>query len=326
MKIDLGWGNSVAVREAFLNTYHGNPMVLAKEELMKFDYPTHEGDPELVEITRGVVERQTGRKYKHLFLVNGATGGCVIALRAYNQMGIQHCVTRKAPYYIRYPNMIASAGMQHAAGGGALVDYVKTVTLLDLPSNPLALQTPLNLLSPKPTIIDAVYYNNVYMNFRPLYLPEHTVMIGSYSKLTGVNGIRIGWLATDDDILADRFKDLVTSEYCGLSRASSDILKHTLQGFNWDQFEASARFKLDCNRSEFELLEKFFDGTSVPGIGMFYYAPMDEKAQKIFEKANVSWTKGSAMGTNDGFARFNLGAKTEVIEEAVRRVLKADRI
>ena len=33
MKYDLAWGNSVAVREAFLNTYHGNPMVLAREDL-----------------------------------------------------------------------------------------------------------------------------------------------------------------------------------------------------------------------------------------------------------------------------------------------------
>jgi len=323
MKIDLGWGNSVAVREAFLDTYHGNPMVLAKEELLKFDYPTHEGDPELVEITRSVVERQTGRKYKHLFLVNGATGGCVIALRAYNQAGFDFCVTRPAPYYIRYPNMIKSSGMtqiQHNPNHS----NTKSVTLLDLPSNPLGLQTPISLLAKMPTIIDAVYYSGVYMQVRGI-LPEHSVMVGSYSKLTGVNGIRIGWLATDDDLMAERFRDLVTSEYCGLSRASSDILKHTLQGFNWDRFEAAARFKLDCNRSEWELLEKFFDGTPVLGIGMFYYAPMDQKAQDIFTKANIGWTKGSAMGTDDGFARFNLGAKTESIFETVRRVLKADR-
>lgn len=324
MKFDLGWGNSVAVREAFLNTYHGNPMVLAKEELMGFDYPTHEGDPELVGITRKVIERQTGRNYKHVFLVNGATGGCVIGLRAYSQMGYEFCLTRKAPFYVRYPKMIEAGGVKQIQQGHPVWEN-KVVTLLDLPSNPLGLNTPIDLLTQTPVLIDGVYYSNVYMPFRPLALPQHTIMIGSYSKLLGINGVRVGWLATNDDMLAERLKDLVTSEYCGISQASTDLLKHTLQGFEWDRFEASARFKLDCNRSEFELLEKFFDGTSVPSTGMFFYGPMDAKAQEIFTKANVTWTKGSALGTDDGFARFNLGAKTEVIADAVKAVLKADR-
>lgn len=325
MKIDLGWGNSVAVREAFLDTYHGNPLVFAKEELLKFDYPEHDGDLKLVEITRDVVERQSGRRYKHVFLVNGATGGCVIALRAYAQQDIKFCMTRKAPFYIRYPKMIEAAGLNHVQHTSHNPTR-STVTMLDLPSNPLALMDPIDMLAPNPTIIDAVYYNNVYMPWRPLMLPKHDVMIGSYSKLTGLNGIRIGWLATDDDLLAARFQELITSEYCGLSESSSTLLKHMLQGFEWERFEKSARFKLDCNRTEWELLERFFDGTSVPSIGMFYYGPMDPKAQQIFEKAGVSWTKGSALGTDDSFGRFNLGQSVGLIEQAVKAVLKADKI
>lgn len=318
MKYDLGWGNSVAVREAFLNTYHGNPMSVAREELMGFDYPTHEGDPELVEITRQIIKRQTDQEYKHVFLTNGATGGVVIALRAYAQRGLTHCLTRPAPYYVRYPSMIAASGLIHTEH----LDY-NAVALLDVPSNPLGLTSEIGRIG-MPVILDGVYLNRVYAPV--MYgLPRHEVMVGSYSKLLGINGIRVGWLATNDDLLAARFKDLVTSEYCGLSQASTDILKHTLQGLNWDRFETSAKFKLNCNREEWSQLEKFFQGTPVLGVGMFYYAPMDAKAQEIFTRANVSWTKGSAMGTNDDFARFNLGAKNEIIEEAVRAILKADR-
>lgn len=320
---NLGWGNSVAVREAFLNTYHGNPMVLAREELMKFDYPTHEGDPNLVEITKKVVLRQTGKEYKHLFLVNGATGGCMIAMRAYNQMGMDFCMTRQAPFYVRYPKMIESSGLKQIQETPRYpID--KTVILLDLPSNPLGVSSQIGPVG-VPVIIDGVYLSRVYA---PVFhgLPPHTTMIGSYSKLLGINGIRIGWLATDDDLLAQRFGELVTSEYCGLSTASTDILKHTLEGFNWDNFEASARFKLDCNREEFSKLEKFFGNTPVSNIGMFYYGPMDKKAQEIFTKANVTWTKGSTLGTDDGFARFNLGQSNDIIEQAVIAVLKADRI
>lgn len=322
MKFDLGWGNSVAVREAFINTYHGNPFYVSREELMGFDYPTHEGDPALVEITRQVIKRQTDQEYKHVFLVNGATGGVVIALRAYAQRGVQECLTRNAPFYVRYPSMIAASGLRQVQEDNFKANS-STVVLLDLPSNPLGLITQVGPMG-APTIIDGVYLNRVYA---PVFygMPRHDVMVGSYSKLLGINGIRVGWLATNDNLLAERLKDLVTSEYCGLSQASTDILLHTMQGFDWDRFETSAKFKLDCNREEFSQLERFFQNTPVSDVGMFYYGPMDAKAQEIFTKANVTWTKGSALGTDDGFARFNMGAKNEVIEQAVRAILKADR-
>ena len=317
---DLGWGNSVAVREAFLNTYHQNPMVLAKEELAKFDYPAHEGDPELIEITKQVVKRQTGREYKHLFLVNGATGGVIIALRAMKQRGAEICITRKPPFYVKYPLIIQTAGLEQVDKDDKNRDGV---TLIDYPSNPLGLTTDFGA-GDIPKIIDGVCLNNVYMPLT-LPVPHHDVMIGSYSKLTGMNGIRVGWLATNDAGLAWRFQELVTAEYCGLDTASMNILKHTLQGFDWERFEISARFKLDCNREEWQKLERFFQETPVNPVGMFYYGPMDAKAQEIFKKANVTWTPGSSLSTDDSFGRFNLGAKNEVIEAAVKAVLKADR-
>lgn len=327
IKFDLGWGNSVAVREAFLNTYHGNPLYVAREELMGFDYPTHEGNPELVHLTRSVIKRQTDQEYKHIFLVNGATGGVVIALRAYGQMGLTMCLTREAPFYVRYPSMIAASGLKHIQHKKDGWEDELEVHLVDLPSNPLGLMT--DIYPPEKhdsaVIIDGVYLNNVYAPKLYKSIPRHDVMVGSYSKLLGINGIRVGWLATNDDLLAARFKDLVTSEYCGLSQASTDILLHSLQGFDWDRFETSAKFKLDCNREEWSKLERFFGNTPVSDVGMFYYGPMDKTAQDLFTRANVYWTKGSALGADDGFARFNMGAKNEVLGKAVEAILKEDR-
>lgn len=326
-KIDLSWGNSVCVREAFLNTYHSNPIVFGREELMDFNYPNHTGDPRLIQLTHKVIERQTNQKYRHVFLVNGATGGVVIALRAYRQMGLTTCLTREAPFYVRYPSMIAASGLKHIQHKKDGWEDELEVHLVDLPSNPLGLMT--DIYPPEKhdsaVVIDGVYLNNVYAPLLYKSIPNHSVMIGSYSKLLGINGIRVGWLATNDDLLAVRLGEAITSEYCGLSQASTDILLHTLQGFDWEQFETSARFKLDCNREEWSVLERFFGNTPVPNTGMFYYGPMDQKAQNIFTKANVTWTKGSSMGTDDGFARFNLGAKNEILEKAVQAILKEDR-
>lgn len=326
MKFDLGVGNSICVRKAFYDASDDEgyiQSIIDVRDLLNYDYPNHDGDPRLLEITKSVIKRQTDQEYRHVFLTNGATGGVVIALRAYHQMGLISCCTRNAPYYVRYPSMIKASGLERIDSGYSFLKN-ETIILLDLPSNPLGLTDTIGEVG-IPLIIDGAYLNRVYA---PIFygLPRHDVMVGSYSKLLGINGIRVGWVATNDDLLAERLRDLIGAEYCGLSQASTDILLYALEGFDWDKFEVSAKAKLDYNRTEWTKLERFFCGTPVSNVGMFYYGPMDSKAQQIFEKAGVIWTKGSALGTDDGFARFNLGQDNELIQKAVKAILKADRI
>src|ERR1700722_16020109 len=109
---DLGFGNSVCVRQAFMDTV-ARGFAFTYDNMMEMDYPVHTGDPQLIAITRDVIKRQMGRDYKHVFITNGATGADVIALRAYHQQGHRICRTRKAPYYARFPGMINAAGMIH---------------------------------------------------------------------------------------------------------------------------------------------------------------------------------------------------------------------
>lgn len=324
-KLDLGWGNSVCVRDAFLETYNGRTVVFDPDDLDEFNYPKHEGDPEVIEITRQVIKRQIGKEYKHVILTNGATGGVVIALRAYAQQGNTQCRTRNAPFYTRYPEMIKTSGLKHKQEDHVHVFDPETVILLDLPSNPLGLMSPLAASATIPIIIDGVYYNNVYTPGNIVPLP-HNVMVGSYSKLLGLNGIRLGWIATDDDFLYERIRMLVTSEYCGLSMASTILLKNILKQFRWDLFENSARASLNINRAEWAKLEKYFGDTPVIERGMFYYAPMDEQCKKLMEKSGITWMSGKALGTFDDHGRINLGQDCELIREAVRSVLKNDKI
>lgn len=325
--IDLGFGNSVAVRQAFTVAYNRKPITFDTESLSNFNYPNHTGDPALVSLTADVIKRQIGGSYKHIFITSGATGGCVIAMRAYQQMGFKFCITREAPYYIRYPKMVEATGLKHITSKYDGWEDELEVHLVDMPSNPLGLMTDIYPeYHESPVILDAVYLNNVYMLPSQVQVIKHDVLVGSYSKLLGINGIRLGWIATNDDMLAVKIKELVTSEYCGLSTASQDILKSVLPDFNWEFFEYMARFKMDRNREEWSKLEKFFSGTPVSDKGMFYYAPMDNKCQEMFNKANVIWTPGSAMGTDDGFGRFNIGQDPDIVNNAVRLILKADKI
>jgi aspartate/methionine/tyrosine aminotransferase len=322
MKFDLAWGNSVCVREAFVSTCNQQPVVFGPEALMKFDYPKHDGDPELIELTRAIIKRQIGQDYRHIFITNGATGGCVIALRAFYERGFENCVTRNAPYYVRYPAMIRAAGLNHIDEGFWQVD---TVALIDIPSNPLGAMSNVAKIN-VPVILDGVYLNRVYMNPNQVTTIPHDIYVGSYSKLLGINGIRLGWIATNSDLLAIRLAELVTSEYCGLSTASQEILKSSLTDFSWEIFETKARLKLNYNRESWSILERYFGGKPVTDVGMFYYAPMDKKCRKLLEKAGVSWTKGSAMGTDDNYGRINLGQDNLLISQAVRAIIKADML
>lgn len=326
MKFDLTWGESVCVRQAFIDNIHGAPSFFDTQTLMReMGYPKHEGDQRLVSITSDVIMRQTGQSYKYIFLTNGATGAITIAMRAFGHMGFNAVKTSKPPYFSLYPGMVEAANMEHITevGNWGTDEYV---SLIDSPSNPLGHTAFVENVKYPPSVIwDAVYHNNIYTRGGLGIIP-HDIVCGSYSKLTGLNGIRIGWVATNDDLLGDALGNLVTSEYCGLSAASTHILLACLEDLDWDMFETNARFRLDMNRTEWQKVSKFFGGRPVPIHGMFYYSDIDEAAKKLMAKAHVYYQSGAKMGTDDDFARFNLGQDNYLITDAVKAILKADRI
>lgn len=323
MKIDLTWGESVAVRQAFTEQLKLKTLLLTNN-LNDLNYSPFEGDAELLAHTRQVIKRQSGKDYRHVLLTNGAAGGCVITMRAYYQQGKTIGLTWPAPYFSIYPNMIAASGLEHMIEGHSMgIDVMKSVHLVDSPSNPEGIVR--GGRDFMPVIWDSVYGNKVYARFNRVI--PHDVYVGSYSKLTGLNGIRIGWIATDDSLLYERLKTLVTAEYCGLSTASVMILNKVLPDYDWARFEGKALDALDQNKTEWQKLEKFFGGQAVPDNGMFYYGPMDADAQELFYKAGIVWTPSTRLGTaKDDHGRFNIGQSYNLIKKAVDEVLKADTL
>lgn len=324
-EFDMGWGESVAIRSALLDSIGIiAPTSFGYPELLQMGYTKHEGDEELINRTRLLIYRQTGLTYAHVLLTNGATGAATIAMRAYKQCGATVAVTRAAPYFPIYPKMIEAAGLGHLPGHNMATEYKdkgKIINLIDSPSNPLGKFAPGR---PEYTIWDAVYYTKAYF-LTPCPPPLHSVMVGSYSKLLGINGLRVGWIATNDDLLYERLKSLVTAEYCGLSAPTTRILIDILQRINWPLFERTGRKYLDANREEWSNLEKYFEGMPVGSVGMFYYAPIDKACKRLLKKSHIIWTPGSSLGTDDGWGRFNIGQDCKLVREAVREIIKNDR-
>jgi aspartate/methionine/tyrosine aminotransferase len=333
-KFDLAWGESVAVRHAFLSV-STNTVTFDPAALSQLNYPVYEGDPALVELTKKVIKRQTGYDYKHVLITNGATGGVTIALRTFKSMGKSTCYTGRPPYFRLYPGMVKASGLEHRHVHSDIAEDMKDngldgdrVYLVDSMSNPLA-QFPQLVKGPwsAPVVWDAVYFSRVYCpgtHFRP----DHDVIVGSYSKLTGMNGVRTGWIATNDTLLYERMKQMVISEYCGVSVPSTKIVMETAGSFSnsdWERFEKKAQSNLDENRTEWSKLEKFLGETPVSKYGMFHYAPIDSTCKKLLEKSGVVWVPGSHLGDSDEFGRFNVGQDMELVRKAVKEVLKNDK-
>jgi aspartate/methionine/tyrosine aminotransferase len=329
---NLVWGESVVVRNRFLESTRGIPIKFGLKELSEMDYTPFNGDVRLISETAKVIKTHTGLSYKHIFLTNGASGGCTIALRAYAQLGKKDCIVNPPPFFPLYPSMAKAAGLNLVTQDCTGYGYKHSVVLLDSPANPSG-----NIIgSPSwafdaPVVWDAVYHNAAYARIltNP---PPHTVMVGSFSKLTGLNGLRLGWIATNDDVLADKIGMLIAPEYCGLSKPSKMILLTLLDQFNsdpeyfWREFECNARYWLDLNCEEWSKVEKYFGDTPGPINGMFYYAPVDAACARLLQKANVLYLSGSKCGTTDDFGRFNIGQDTSVIKNAVKSILKKDQI
>lgn len=324
-KFDLTWGESVAVRQAFVETAKTYLISVKSDDLYRMGYTRHEGDEDLIELTRQVIKRQTGMTCKHILLTNGATGGVTIALRTYFQQGYNAVFTRSPPYFSVYPMMIKAAGYdRHVREAEIILPGDKPVSLIDSPTNPEGIALAGITTLAGPIVWDAVYHSRVYG--RLLFPLPFDVIVGSYSKLTGVNGIRVGWIATNDDLFYERAKMLVTAEYCGLSELPVSILKSIQKEFDWKEFETTARKYLDYNREEWAKLAKYFDGKEPSRNGMFYYALMDKACKKLMEKAGVEWMCSSKLGVDhDEAGRFNIGQDNKLVKAAVQAVLKADR-
>lgn len=326
-EFNLGWGESVAVRQAFIETLSGAPLMFDMDSLENMGYPAHDGDPDLIKLTKRVIKRNIGRDYEYVLITNGATGGVTVALRTYALLGYKQCWTEKPPYFRFYPDMINQAGLKHCRMGKDVELIDNAVHLVDSPSNPLGRFTERKRLMNYPIVWDTVYFNKVYSpgNYPQ---PDHNVLVGSYSKLLGLNGLRVGWIATNDSLLYESLKSVVAAEYCGISVPSAKIIMKTAGKFGekqWESFERQANFWLDWNRTEFGKLERFFGYTPVLPVGMFYYAPIDKQCRTLLEKSGVIWSPGSQLGATDDFGRFNVGQDPKVIQAAVKTILKNDK-
>lgn len=314
--IDIAWGEPVVCREV-LDQLYTPPLDLIKVKDM--EYAADNGDPELIELIQGYLQKTCGRTYKHIIVTGGTTPSINIVLRVLKKFENIRSVSTNNHYFPYYSHIVEKNGLIHKTQhNGNGYDSVK---LIDMPSNPTGSMSQ-SWFGDK-CIWDSVYFNPVFINSPRLTIKPHRVNVGSLSKSFGLTGLRIGYIATDSDIDYKRFSDENLYETCTVSVPSQDLAIDIMGNITYNTFFQLANRKVNYNRDSLNKIKHLFDGQEVQRNGMFYAAYANQKALQIIDKALVSYVVLSDKG-KDKFVRFNLGQNNRLTEKAVSQILKVD--
>lgn len=307
---NLSWGDPIIVRQALAETL-GIKYPISATSFLDMSYPPHVGNPKLIEQLKKQAERQSGHKPKFLIVTCGATGALNAALHALKWPNSKLVIANKR-YFPLYPQIIDAAGMTMTHNS-----KIAHISLIDSPSNPEGSVSPFQSAD----CWDASYSTKTYS--KGGHTPQKwDVMCGSLSKTLGLAGLRLGWVSTDNSILAYRLESYVTTQNAGPSTVSMSIAEEVLATLDQDKFEVRASGYLDSNREEMQKLLTKFDAGDVPTRGMFALLELGKTERKALEKANIKWLPGSMWGETDDWARLSLGQSREVIRSAVKAALK----
>lgn len=317
------WGEPYCVREA-LKDYYKKKMTKAID-IDNMHYQLYEGHPDLVEKTRAFLKKVTDIDYKYIMITSGTTSSLNIVLRSLKKRnGYNKCFTHKY-YFPFYPNIVEKNGYIHETGlyqqHEDQLSELKAMAIVDSPSNPmgdLLLYTDIydNI------VWDSVYHNPVFINTIPVK-PDHRVNCGSYSKVFGLTGARIGWIATNNERDFDLYMGENMYENCTISYPSQNFILDIFKTVDLDLFMRSAQYRINNNREYFDKICYLFDGQSVPENGMFYAAWASPYVAKLLDKLNVKSIEMDRVG-NDRLLRFNLAQTNDLTKKAIRYIIKED--
>ena len=316
-ELGFGWGNPYflleVLEEQYKNQWHTTV-------IDKMYYPPREGDETLINYTRKVIRHTMGINYDVIIPTNGATHAINVIMRVLNRDGYNIIATEKFGYP-SYGEMIRRAGLRRIMLDDPMT-YIKQINLIDSPGNPFGNQS--SLKSVHSTIWDSVYHSKVYGADINIH-PSHTFMVGSYSKLLGIAGARIGYIAmhSKDNPMASYIDDLKKEAWynlAGVSKPSTRLVLDILKDISLDKFMERGNTLLNYNKSEFSKVLHLFDNQPQQEVGMFYCAQADKKTLQLLKKCGITYVE-----LGDDFIRLSMGQKYSVTREAVKRLLKEDK-
>jgi len=326
-KFDFSWGDTRGIRKIMSDLIYQEGLDQSIP-WHTFGYPPHEGDTGLIWRTRELVKGFTGHEYKHILITNGATHALNAYIAAKNNENIRGILTHDK-YFMFYPGIAKNHHLIHFTRPEISGAECDKITIIASPSNPEGnIFGPLGV--PERSIWDAAYYTPTYCDATGLsglaapIRPTHEAMAGSYSKLTGINGLRVGWLATDSDQVYQKALEWTEHDICGVSYPSQSMVAAIIKGVDLEAFYGTSKALLDTNREELAKLGYLFGHQAIPNNGMFALLEVDKKLKRLLEKVSVHVMDGSLCGDTRESVRFNLANGREITNQMVKAILKED--
>lgn len=317
-KYNFGWGNPHFLLDILSEKL---PNLLYSPKITDMIYGPYEGTAEIIHQTHDVIETTTNRSYEYILITNGASSALNILLRYMKKQGYMNVHTSYYGYP-SYEEMIKRAGLKRVRDydhQASLLDQAglnPSVRLIDSPENPTGIQFTGG--DADRDIWDSVYHNEIYTP-RTHLQPKHKFLVGSYSKLLGLAGMRVGFIATNDYLAYQSLYLESRNENTGVSRASQDLLCMILKKLDLNTFMQQGARDLCYNKEEFQKIEYLFDHQPVGDVGMFYCVKAEEKALQILEKAGVEYVK-----LDDDTIRLSMGHNKKITQDGIKAILKED--
>jgi aspartate/methionine/tyrosine aminotransferase len=311
---DLGFGDPVCVRETLCKMYS---LPLSLIQLKDITYPNPLGNPDLVE-KLSAFKDLTGNK--NIVITTGANQAINLILRVLKKEG-RSTISKNTPSFMYYDDIIDRSGFIRENNWSNSSDVV----LLDWPSNPDGLMGSNWKLFQNDFIWDSVYNTPTYVNIK---LPEPKgwrFKIGGFSKLTGLSGLRIGWIVCRDKKDLDAISYELKYENCGISSVSQSIALDVIEKLDFETFYKLSNVKINLNRDEVQKISRIFDGQKLPVNGMFYSVRANKKSLGILKKAGINFIT-LIEDNKEPLIRLSLGQSNSVTGDAVKTILKVDKI
>jgi aspartate/methionine/tyrosine aminotransferase len=313
-QFDLRFGDPVLIRGRLKNLHTISDVNIG----YRMD---DECEKSIIKWVKSYYKKQFNIDYKHVILTHGANGGLDVVVRC----------TSTDVYFVNelafawYERVLRLNGARHIKVKDLedeKGDWSSTY-IVDSPNNPWGRQVLNPNLNPRDVVWDSVYASPAFVKGALAY-PDHHVMVGSMSKIFGLSGLRIGWVGTNDDLLASRVYENTLTAYCGLSTPSLEIANTVLERTDFDQFQKVVKLHLDFARDDFNKLRNIFNLES-PDNGMFYMGVLDSKNKEILNKSGVLGVEFNSMDGNQ-YLRLNMADDPDKTSKAIRAILKADKI
>ncbi len=321
VKFDFSWGNTFGIREWLVNNYPS--LELKTLPINDFGYPPHEGNLTLIDKLKNLTKTLTGNDYRYVLITNGCTHAIHAYIHAKKGEDKDALACRKT-YFAFYKGIADVNGLIFSPG--TLGHSSRSIQVVDSPGNPLGETGGLF----GSALWDGAYHSPTYgvrIGFTKNLntpQPDHEAFAGSFGKFSGINGIRIGWLATNDLAIYEPAFHYVTHTACGVSSPSQWLAERFLDKVDLSAFWKGSQGIIDSNKTEIEKLLYLFGNQDLSNLGMFALFETDSKLNKLFKKAEVLFADGASVGA-PGHVRINLAHTNEMTRLMVKNILKIDK-